>query len=247
MSEETFLALLSPNLKPLRIFVQRQVRDSSPVDDIVQETLLRAFTRRDQLRAASKFKGWLWSIAMNQIRMYLRSGNNTISLADLPRFEPSDRALSPLAACETTEQKEWIAAGLATLAERESVAIRLIDLRGRSIAETAEVLAISSAATKSVHFRARRHLAHALRHIRTLSLVANHGMPRRPEDPTAGHTKRSPFIKRPGAAQLNKVKPIHPYELDLACDCEPSLPFLPPSAAVKHAPSAARADRLQAA
>jgi len=247
MSEETFIALLSPNLKPLRTFVQRQLRASSPVDDIVQETLLRAFTRRDQLRVPSKFKAWLWSIAMNELRMFLRSGSRTVSFTDLPRFEPSDGALSPLAACERTERKEWIAAGLATLSERESTAIRLIDFRGKSIAETAAALAISIAATKSVHFRARRHLACALRHIRTLSLVTKPRVSERTKEMTARHTKRSHFIERPGAVRLNKAKQIYPYPLGLADDCGHSLPSLPDLAAPGNAPAAVHGDRLQAA
>ena len=131
MLEETFIALLTPNLNPLRIFLQRRLRASSPVDDIVQETLVRAFTRRDQLRVPSKFKTWLWSIAMNQLRMFLRRGHNSVLLAGLVRFEPSDKAPSPLAVYEETERKEWLSAGMAKLADRECLAIRLIDFSGR--------------------------------------------------------------------------------------------------------------------
>ena len=242
MSEETFVALLTPHLKPLRIFLQKQLRASSPVDDIVQETLLRAFTRRDQLRVPAKFKGWLRSIAMNQLRMFLRSGHSTVSLADLPRFEPTDETPSPLALCEGTERKEWLRAGIANLAERECMAIRLIDFGGKSIAEAAEALAISIAATKSVHFRARRHLAHALRHIRTLSLVAKPRVLDRPEELTARHTKRSQSSKGLGTVRLKKVKQKRPCLFD-----RHQVPSLSELAALRNVPVAADGDRLQAA
>ncbi len=74
----------------------------------------------------------------------------------------SDRAPSPLARFERLEKLEWLHAGLSKLSERDRTAIRLRDLDGLSIAETADALAISKAAAKSTHFRARKRLAYAL-------------------------------------------------------------------------------------
>ena len=248
MSEETFIALLTPNLNPLRIFLQRQLRASSPVDDIVQETLLRAFTRRDQLRVPSKFKGWLWSIAMNQLRMFLRSGRGNVSLADLPRFEPSDKAPSPLAVCEGTERKEWLRAGMARLAERECKAIRLIDLSGKSMAEAAEALGISVSATKSVHFRARRHLARVLRDTTTLSARRKSRVMQTPERRTTRHTNRGPY--RPGAGSSIQVwEPRQPgaIQFDLAGDCRNTLQSILHPETSQTASATADSNRLQAA
>jgi len=226
LSEETFIALLTPNLKPLRIFLQRQLRASSPVDDIVQETVLRAFTRRDQLRVLSKFKGWLWSIAMNQLRMFLRSGHHTVSLDDLPGFEPTDKAPSPLAACEGTERTEWLRAGMANLAERECIAIQLIDFSGKSMAEAAKALAISISATKSVHFRARRNLARVLRDTKkTLSVIRNSRVPQTPGKRSARRTNRGPYTTEAGSSiPARERKQPSALQFDLAGDCRNTAP-----------------------
>jgi len=52
---------------------------------------------------------------------------------------------------------------MAMLSERDSTAIRLRDLEGLTMAETAEALRSSKPAAKSVHFRARRRLELVLR------------------------------------------------------------------------------------
>jgi RNA polymerase sigma-70 factor (ECF subfamily) len=163
MSRDTFMGLLAPNLQPLRKLLQARLRIPDQADDILQEALLHAFARRNQLRLRSKFKSWLWTIALNEMRMFFRGQRGAISLDEFPSINPSDRAPSALARYEQLEKLEWLHAGLAKLSERDRTAIRLRDLDGLSIAETAEALAISKAAVKSTHFRARKRLAHALR------------------------------------------------------------------------------------
>jgi RNA polymerase sigma-70 factor (ECF subfamily) len=163
MSGETFMGLLAPNLRPLRKVLEGQLRMPGQADDVLQEALLHAFANRDQLRTRSKFKSWLWTIALNEMRMFFRGNRGTISLDEFPNIDPSDRAPSPLARCEHLEKLEWLHAGLAKLSKRDRAAIRLRDLDGLSADETAEALAVSKAALKSTHYRARKRLAHAVR------------------------------------------------------------------------------------
>ena len=169
MSEETFENLLAPNLQSIRRLVQRRVRTAHQADDIVQQSLLRAFACRDQLRSQSKFKSWLWSIALNEIRMFLRDSRPGVSLDDLPNFQFADRTPSPLALCEETETAERLRAAMARLSMRDRTAIRLADLNGLTTSEAAGVMAISKAAFKSTHFRARQRLGDALRVMQTLA------------------------------------------------------------------------------
>jgi DNA-directed RNA polymerase specialized sigma24 family protein len=41
-------------------------------DDVIQQTPLQGFTHRRELRAPSKFKNWIASIAMNEFRGFVR-------------------------------------------------------------------------------------------------------------------------------------------------------------------------------
>ena len=162
MSGDSFMGLLAPNLRPLRMFLRAKLRIPDQADDVLQQALLHAFAHRDQLRLGSKFKSWLWTIAFNEMRMLFRAERGTISLDEFPRINPGDRAPSPLARAEQVERMEWLYAGLAKLPDRDRTVLRMRDLNGLSIAETAEALAMSKAAVKSTHFRARRRLAYAL-------------------------------------------------------------------------------------
>ena len=80
MTGDAFAALLAPNLQSVRRLVQTHLRTADHTDDIIQQTLLNAFAHRHQLRASSKFKSWLCSIAMNEVRMFFRTDRPTISL-----------------------------------------------------------------------------------------------------------------------------------------------------------------------
>jgi RNA polymerase sigma-70 factor (ECF subfamily) len=159
MSGETFEALLTPNLRFVRRLVYTRVKATGHADDIIQETLLRAYSRRDQLREESKFKTWIWSIALNTIREYFRRERPVLSLDEFPRFDIQDRTASPLARLEHMETCEWVRDGVAKLSKRDQAAIRLRDIEEKSLPETAAALRRSESATKTAHFRARKRLA----------------------------------------------------------------------------------------
>ena len=163
MSGETFSALLAPSLPSVRRFVQTRLRASDHAEGIVQQTLLRAFARRNQLRAHSKFKSWLRSIAMNEVRAFFRQDRGMISLDEFPKFDSRDGGPSPLARREQLERMGWLQTGMGKLCERDRTAIRLRDFDGMTLAETAVALNRSQSGMKSTHFRARRRLALILR------------------------------------------------------------------------------------
>jgi RNA polymerase sigma-70 factor (ECF subfamily) len=162
MSEETFEALLAPQLQWVRSFVRARLRTIDDADDVVQQTLLRAFVCRDQLRCASKFRSWLWSIAANEIRAFFRAQRPCISLEQGANGDLVDPAPSALAACERMEDDERLRAGMESLTTRDRMAIRLVDLNGWSYSQAAGAMAVSKAAFKSTHFRARQRLGRAL-------------------------------------------------------------------------------------
>jgi RNA polymerase sigma-70 factor, ECF subfamily len=163
MTGDTFEALLEPNPPSVRRFVQTRLRTSDHTDDVLQQTLLRAFAHRDQLHASSKFKSWLCSIAMNEVRMFFRTDRPTVSLDELPKIDSRDWGPSPLARVEQLERIEQLQADMDRLSNRDRETIRLRDIEEMSLMETPEAFELSESAAKSTHFRARRRLAGALR------------------------------------------------------------------------------------
>jgi RNA polymerase sigma-70 factor (ECF subfamily) len=132
-------------------------------DDVIQQTLLQAFSHRDQLREPSKFKSWISSIAMNEIRGFVRRTKAWIPLDELPVLASFDRSTCPHRSYEQREGAERIYAAMAGLNDRDRDAIRLMDLAGVKLAEAANALSVSPSAFKSTHFRARQRLGLAIR------------------------------------------------------------------------------------
>ena len=163
MSAETFEVLLAPNLRFLEVLVRKRLGRSGHAEDVIQEILARAFARRNQLRDEAKFRNWLWSIALNEIRAFFRRDRGLFSLDELRNFDVPDRALSPLARVEQIEVRERLRAGLATLSERDRATIRVRDLEGGSLPDLAAALNSTETAAKTAHFRARKRLAHVIR------------------------------------------------------------------------------------
>ena len=159
MSGETFEALLAPNLHFVRTLVHTRLRNFGCADDVVQRILLRAFLCRNQLRVQDKFKEWLWSIAMNEIRTFFRRNRNVVSLDAFPTLDILDHAMSPLARLERRELCNRVRNCIAELPERDKTVILLRDFYDKSLSETAGMLDTSLSATKSAHFRARKRLA----------------------------------------------------------------------------------------
>jgi len=162
MSEETFACLLEPNLQAIRRFVRAKMRTPGQAEDVVQETLLRAFVHRDQLRTEARFRSWLWSIAVNEIRGYHRRTRIHVTVDDLPGNLFCDRNSCPHKAYVEKERSLQLQAAMANLSARDRTAIRLIDLCEMKVNEAAQRLSVSAAAFKSTHFRARRRLGEAM-------------------------------------------------------------------------------------
>jgi len=106
MSPETFERLLAPNLRGVRTLVHTRLGTTGYAEDVLQEILMRAFARRNQLRVQAKFRTWLWSIALNEIRQHFRSDRGTISLDANPQLVLRDRTISPVVRAERLERCE---------------------------------------------------------------------------------------------------------------------------------------------
>ncbi len=71
----------------LRVFLARRCRDESELDDVVQETYIRAARRRHALLEPHKLRGWAMRIAANVLRDRQRRE------CRLPRADPGDHGL----------------------------------------------------------------------------------------------------------------------------------------------------------
>ena len=132
-------------------------------EDVVQQALLHAFAHRDQLRAHSKFKSWIVTIALNEIRGLARRTRVCVPLEALPHLASSDESTCPYKVFEDGERVERLHAALAQLRPRERDTIHMLDLGEAKLTDAANALRVSRAALKSTHFRARQRLRRTVR------------------------------------------------------------------------------------
>ena len=130
-------------------------RDAA-VEDLVQETFLRAYDRLDTFNPEYRFKTWLLAIANNLGIDTLRRRREVVE------FNPEVHAPStrgPESNATESERARVVRDAVLTLPETYSVPLVLRYAEGLTYAEIAEVLRISVPALKSRLFRARNMLA----------------------------------------------------------------------------------------
>jgi RNA polymerase sigma-70 factor, ECF subfamily len=137
-------------------------RDAA-VEDLVQETFLRAYDRLGTFNPEYRFKTWLLAIANNLGIDTLRRRR------DIVEFNPELHGPTtggPEASAVESERARSVRDAVLTLPETYSVPLVLRYSEGLTYAEIAEVLDVTIPALKSRLFRARNMLAEKLEHER---------------------------------------------------------------------------------
>ena len=139
--------------------VYSYARREISVEDLVQETFLRAYDRLETFNPDYRFKTWLLAIANNLGVDTLRRRR------ELVEFNPETHApvsRSPEAEAVDADRSRGVREAIATLPETYGVPLVLRYSEDLSYAEIAEILDITIPAVKSRLFRARNMLAERL-------------------------------------------------------------------------------------
>lgn len=157
--QTTFMELIEPSLRPLKRFVAAALRNTPDADDIVQQTVLKAFVHLDQFRSEAQFTTWLRAIALNEIRQFHRERQrHGFQTVEALNFEVPDRKESAQTACERKETGQVLRRAIKRLPENYQEVIEMRYLSGLSLAETADRLSVDIGTVKTRLHRARRRL-----------------------------------------------------------------------------------------
>ena len=145
----------------LTAVVRGVLRDRDAVEDIVQETFVKAFYRIDKFKGTSSLYTWLYRVAVNGAKDYLKSRSRrpAASFDDLPMRAALPDGSRPL--IEGVAQRElrihihWAIHQL-PLHFRTVLALR--EIEQMSYNEIAEALGLSIGTVESRLFRARKRL-----------------------------------------------------------------------------------------
>lgn len=154
-AREPLEAWMRQHERPLRRMCARLLRDEVLAEDIVQETLLRAWTRREQFATDADMGPWLRCVARNLCIEHLRTRGRMIPSSDaLP--EHADADADPTAPIERAEEHRTVREALSTLSERHRALLVARDVEGVGYSELARREGVNEDAARAVLFRARR-------------------------------------------------------------------------------------------
>src|SRR6266403_3495562 len=169
---QAFEILIKRYQKRILAIARRFTRIREDAEDVVQQSLQKAFVHLHKFEGKSSFSTWLTRIAINEALMLLRRGRvlREVSIDDLSgseetavRLEMPDSRPGPESAFLQREQNRVLWAAVSKLTPGTRKAIELRDLGDLSTKEAARVMGLSVDAVKGRVFHGRRKLHHVLK------------------------------------------------------------------------------------
>jgi RNA polymerase sigma factor (sigma-70 family) len=124
------------------------IKDDSEIDDVLQETYIKAFEHLDQFEGRSQFSTWLTRILINQANASILKKNrrqNSIGseLSDTVKEAASSFEPTPDQQIMNKELKKYLEDAIDQLPETLRAVYIMREVEGLSVAETSECLSIS--------------------------------------------------------------------------------------------------------
>jgi RNA polymerase sigma-70 factor (ECF subfamily) len=140
-------------------------RDRALADDLAQEIFIKAYLSLPKFKARSGFGTWLYRVAVNHIKDYLRK--NKKRLKEVSLHEAGDRVQAsadagPEELSLQEQRREMIQAALNRLPEKHRIILTLRDIDGLSYEDISRILKLSPGTVDSRLHRARRKLRERL-------------------------------------------------------------------------------------
>lgn len=138
---------------------RRILRDPDAAEDIAQETLLRAWTHRDQLQEED-LGAWLSVVSRNLSLSWIKS-QRRVYLADRVPEKP-DPSGDPAASVGRLETRRSVRQALARLGDRHRRVLILREMQDVGYEDIGSELGLTAEGARSIAFRARRLLMERL-------------------------------------------------------------------------------------
>jgi RNA polymerase sigma-70 factor (ECF subfamily) len=171
---EAFRLLVERHSRLIFSVAYRMTGDQHDAEEIVQETLLRAYKGLDRFELRSNFGTWVYRIATNCALDLLRRKSHmkdTYQIADNPDPEEDEIQLPALSPGPerlllSVELKKELAHALELLTPTERVAFTMRHMEGQSIEAIGKALNLKVSAAKNSVFRAVQKLRQQLEPLR---------------------------------------------------------------------------------
>ena len=162
--DSAFSELVKKYQKPVHALVWRKIGDFHIAEEITQDTFLKAYQRLGTLKQPQRFTGWLYVIAANNCKMWLRKKRlqtQPLEETDSAQLEQATYSQYVVEEKERTigeAKREVVKQLLATLQESDRTVITLHYFSEMSAAEIGAFLGVSVNTIKSRLRRAQQRL-----------------------------------------------------------------------------------------
>ena len=178
--ERRFHKRLLPHADALYAYGLRLCHNPSDAEDLVQDSMLKAFDALDRLPENSNYKGWLFTILRNTWLSRMRRAGRVEYSSEPPDL--ADRRPDPLETIEHGGGKrgkdrfdDVVYEALGQLPEVQRSAVLLCDVEKMPYADIARILGCPIGTVRSRIFHARRALRSALQTYAEERGVVRHG------------------------------------------------------------------------
>lgn len=159
--QQTFDDCVAQYLPYLNRFVGNLTGRAQMVEDIVQQTILKALLHADQFRFKSSVKTWLTSIAVNEIRQAYRCASRSRTVPLIMEAHDVNRSQSielPHNLYDAKERDVLVRNAVSQLPEMYRSVVELCELQAIPMNEAAVKLGLTLPAIKTRRHRARQKL-----------------------------------------------------------------------------------------
>nr|WP_081987093.1 RNA polymerase sigma factor RpoE [Methylotenera sp. G11] len=170
--KRAFGLLVDKYQRKLARLLSRMIRDQSEIEDVVQESFIKAYRALPNFRGDSAFYTWLYRIGINTAKNYLVSVgrrptvSTDIEIEDAENFDSGDELRTtetPESSMMTKQIAQTVNDTVEGLPEELRTAITLREIEGLSYEEIANIMGCPIGTVRSRIFRARETIALKLR------------------------------------------------------------------------------------
>lgn len=129
--------------------------DSAEAEDIVQDTMMRVWNKRDEWQGLESIEAYCMVVARN-LAIDRSQKKETQNIALTPELEAVSGAVNPYDALWSEERLQIIHALINALPEKQRLIMQLRDIEGESYKNIANILGITEEQVKVNLFRARQ-------------------------------------------------------------------------------------------
>ncbi len=168
-----FEELVQKYKHPVINIIYRLLHDLDEAEDLAQNVFVRVYQSAARYEVSAKFSTWIFTIArhlcLNEIRRRSRhpaqslESSQTESEDSAPRQYPDDKITGPPQAFLNRELEQKIQEALASLPDKQRLALAMCQENELSYEEMAKILGCSLSATKSLIHRGRETLKEKLK------------------------------------------------------------------------------------